>query len=124
MAQPTNTLDSYDVRGIREDLQDIIYDISPEETPFYTKSAKAKATNTLHEWQTDALRSSADNAHIEGGDTAPEARSVTTRLGNYTDRKSTRLNSSHLGISYAVFCLKKKTQYRQHQTRLDHVHKR
>src|SRR5262245_47060234 len=26
------------------------------------------------------------------------------------DRKSTRLNSSHLGISYAVFCLKKKTQ--------------
>src|ERR1035441_3951622 len=27
-----------------------------------------------------------------------------------TDRKSTRLNSSHLGISYAVFCLKKKTE--------------
>src|SRR5258705_9275127 len=26
----------------------------------------------------------------------------------FTDRKSTRLNSSHLGISYAVFCLKKK----------------
>src|SRR5437899_5356879 len=29
--------------------------------------------------------------------------------GNPADRKSTRLNSSHLGISYAVFCLKKKT---------------
>src|SRR5438045_5973453 len=28
------------------------------------------------------------------------------------DRKSTRLNSSHLGISYAVFCLKKKTRYK------------
>src|SRR5437899_3040521 len=28
--------------------------------------------------------------------------------GGLTDRKSTRLNSSHLGISYAVFCLKKK----------------
>src|SRR5256885_5585803 len=28
----------------------------------------------------------------------------------YQDRKSTRLNSSHLVISYAVFCLKKKTQ--------------
>src|SRR5437899_6556859 len=27
------------------------------------------------------------------------------------DRKSTRLNSSHLGISYAVFCLKKKTRH-------------
>src|SRR5262245_66620545 len=30
--------------------------------------------------------------------------------GGAGDRKSTRLNSSHLGISYAVFCLKKKTQ--------------
>src|SRR5262245_63075437 len=29
---------------------------------------------------------------------------------NGTDRKSTRLNSSHLGISYAVFCLKKKSK--------------
>src|SRR3712207_7825447 len=28
-----------------------------------------------------------------------------------TDRKSTRLNSSHANISYAVFCLKKKTHY-------------
>src|SRR5690625_5371267 len=28
---------------------------------------------------------------------------------NYSDRKSTRLNSSHVAISYAVFCLKKKT---------------
>src|SRR5205814_5658691 len=32
------------------------------------------------------------------------------RLARYRDRKSTRLNSSHLGISYAVFCLKKKTE--------------
>jgi len=84
MAQPTNTLDSYDVKGIREDLSDVIYNISPEETPFYTACAKAKASNTFHEWQTDALRSSADNAHIEGDDTVAESRGVTSRLGNYT----------------------------------------
>src|SRR5207253_5826338 len=36
----------------------------------------------------------------------PPARSVTVRAGG--DRKSTRLNSSHVAISYAVFCLKKK----------------
>src|SRR3712207_8390777 len=30
----------------------------------------------------------------------------------YQDRKSTRLNSSHANISYAVFCLKKKTKYK------------
>jgi len=84
MAQPTNTLDSYDVKGIREDLSDSIYDISPEETPFYSGMAKVKATNTYHEWQTDALRSSATNAHIEGDDTVAEARSATSRLGDYT----------------------------------------
>jgi len=84
MAQPTNTFDSYDAVGIREDLQDVIYDISPEETPFYSACKKVKASNTYHEWQTDALRSSAANAHIEGDDTAAEARTATTRQGNYT----------------------------------------
>lgn len=84
MAQPTNTFDSYDAVGIREDLQDVIYDVSPEETPFYSACAKAKAKNTYHEWQTDALRDSAANAHIEGDDTSAEARTATTRLGNYT----------------------------------------
>src|SRR5262245_65176554 len=33
------------------------------------------------------------------------------RISYAADRKSTRLNSSHLGISYAVFCLKKKKKY-------------
>jgi hypothetical protein len=84
MAQPANTFDSYDVKGIREDLENVIYDISPEETPFYSSLKKVKASNTYHEWQTDSLRSSAANAHIEGDDTAGEARTATTRLGNYT----------------------------------------
>lgn len=84
MAQPVNAFDSYDVRGIREDLSDIIHDVSPSETPFYSRTKKTKASNTYHEWQTDALRASADNYHIEGDDTVAEARTATTRLGNYT----------------------------------------
>src|SRR5438045_7594251 len=43
----------------------------------------------------------------------------TLATGIAADRKSTRLNSSHLGISYAVFCLKKKTSYQHnHATTL------
>src|SRR5690606_39849525 len=38
------------------------------------------------------------------------------RRFNTTDRKSTRLNSSHVKISYAVFCLKKKNKLRITQT--------
>src|SRR3712207_7483118 len=36
--------------------------------------------------------------------------------GRVQDRKSTRLNSSHANISYAVFCLKKKKKYKKKQT--------
>lgn len=84
MAQPSNTFDSYDAVGIREDLSDVIYNVTPEETPLYSKSSKTKASNTLVEWQTDSLRASAANAHIEGDATTAEARTATTRLGNYT----------------------------------------
>jgi hypothetical protein len=84
MAQPTNTFDSYDAVGIREDLSDVIYKITPDDTPFYSKCSKGKAKNTLSEWQTDTLRASGTNAHIEGDNTTAAARSPTTRLGNYT----------------------------------------
>src|SRR3712207_7404404 len=39
---------------------------------------------------------------------APEVRSEAQKVRGLADRKSTRLNSSHANISYAVFCLKKK----------------
>src|SRR5690242_20758005 len=38
------------------------------------------------------------------------------RFGHRSDRKSTRLNSSHMSISYAVFCLKKKIKHDRHVT--------
>src|SRR5436305_8151795 len=44
----------------------------------------------------------------------PAAQPRDRRQGAGTDRKSTRLNSSHVRISYAVFCLKKKKKPRQH----------
>src|SRR5438045_8517459 len=47
-------------------------------------------------------------AAIEARIVALRAAHFTHRLAPIRDRKSTRLNSSHLGISYAVFCLKKK----------------
>lgn len=62
------TYQTYQAIGNREDLVDIIYSISPTETPFMSGVAKTKATNTLHEWQTDALAPVAANAVVEGAD--------------------------------------------------------
>src|SRR6266850_4030896 len=49
----------------------------------------------------------------------PGCRAPGRRSSSWRDRKSTRLNSSHLVISYAVFCLKKKTTDRVLHTRIN-----
>lgn len=84
MAVPANTAQTYGLKGIREDLTDVIHNISPTSTPLYSKLGKGKAENTYHEWQTDALAPAADNAHIEGDDSTATAVTPTVRLGNYT----------------------------------------
>lgn len=84
MTQIAQTYDSYDIKGIKEDLSDVIYNITPDDTPFYSACKKTKAKNTLVEWQTDTLRSSADNAHVEGEETTFEAATPTARLNNRT----------------------------------------
>ena len=85
MAQQAQTFDKYDTTGNREDLSDMIFDVSPSETPILSAIKKGKASNTNHEWQTDALAASASNAHIEGDDAQDaDAISATSRLGNNT----------------------------------------
>ena len=85
MAQPTNTFDTYDSVGEREDLSDVIYSIAPTDTPFLSSAAKTKATAVLHEWQTDSLASAVtNNAVIEGDEATLDASTATTRLSNST----------------------------------------
>ena len=83
MAQPTNTFDTYDSIGEREDLSDVIYNISPTDTPFLSSAAKTKATAVLHEWQTDSLAAAVTNNQvIEGDEATLDAITATTRLSN------------------------------------------
>ncbi len=85
MAQPTNTFDTYDsVNAMREDLADVIYNISPTETPFMSNASKGSATNTLHQWNTDSLSAVAVNAKVEGDEVAGDAITDVSRLTNYT----------------------------------------
>tara|TARA_R110000822_G_scaffold259885_1_gene384930 strand:+ start:121 stop:1065 length:945 start_codon:yes stop_codon:yes gene_type:complete len=85
MAQPASTFDSYDAIGNREDLSDVIYNISPTLTPFMSGIKKTTATATNHEWQTDELSAvDGSNAVIEGDDATTTASAPTVRLGNQT----------------------------------------
>ncbi len=84
MATVSGILKDASVNGKPRDLSDIIYDISPTDTPFLTMCGKAAAKQTLHEWQTDSLATPAVNAVMEGADTTTFAESNTTELSNKT----------------------------------------
>src|SRR5699024_12005250 len=58
--------------------------------------------------RTNAVAAAVGDVVAAGGAVIATARVITVRPMLRTDRKSTRLNSSHVSISYAVFCLKKK----------------
>lgn len=79
------TFSSFEAIGQREDLADVIYDISPQDTPIMSSIGKGKATAVYHEWQTDALASAnTANAAVEGADASAATLTPTTRIGNYT----------------------------------------
>jgi len=79
------TYQTHQAVGEREDLTDVIYNISPTDTPFMSSIGKTKATGVYHEWQTDSLAAAnIDNAAVEGADASDATLSPTTRVGNYT----------------------------------------
>ena len=79
------TFQTYQSIGNREDLTDVIYNISPTDTPFMSSVGKTKATAVYHEWQTDALAAAvANNAAVEGADATSLTVTPTARVGNRT----------------------------------------
>lgn len=79
------TFTAHSAVGQREDLTDVIYDISPTETPLMNTLARGKATAVFHEWQTDSLAAAdGSNAAVEGADASSATITPTVRLGNYT----------------------------------------
>jgi hypothetical protein len=79
------TFTRFDAIGAREDLSDVIYNISPQDTPIMSSIGKTSAKAVYHEWQTDALASvNTSNALVEGADATAATLSATTRIGNYT----------------------------------------
>jgi len=85
MTAPTNLSTTLNAVGDREDLEDTIYRVAPEKTPFLSAIGKKKAQARYHEWQTENLATpNPANAALEGDDIASlDAPNNTTRVGNY-----------------------------------------
>jgi hypothetical protein len=68
MPTVSGTLKTFDQVGKREDVEDIIYDISPTMTPMLSSIGTSTASATLHQWLQDSLAPVASNAKVEGAD--------------------------------------------------------
>ncbi len=100
MAIPSNTRETYGGVQIREDLSNIIYNISPMDTPFISGAGRGSASNTLFEWQKDELAAAAANQKKEGDDPTSLAVAEPTKLQNYTQISEKAVQTS--GTAEAV----------------------
>jgi hypothetical protein len=104
MAIVTNTFTTFDAKGIREDLSNIITNISPEETPYLSNIGNESISNSLFEWQTDTLAAAAANKQLEGDDIASfDSVTATVRLQNYAQisRKTIVLSATEETVNKA-----------------------
>ena len=83
MAVPTGTFKTYEAVGNREDLANMIYDISPTETPLVSNIGRGSCSSTKTEWQTDVLETATvGNKVLEGDDATTDTAVATVRLAN------------------------------------------
>ena len=86
MANPVGTFATYQQIGVREDLTDMIYRISPTETPFLNMAARETAQATKHEWQVDRIPTAiTSNQAVEGNNPTNTTVNPTTRVFNYCE---------------------------------------
>ena len=112
MTAPAGTMQTYQQVGIREQLADMIYDISPTETPFLSNAKRGKATNRKAEWQLDALAdANGDNKTIEGDDATTDTAVATTRLNNYTQLMDKVVRTSSTADAVSTAGRKKELSY-------------
>jgi len=92
MAQISQTFETYDAVGNREELADKIYQITPEETPFVSLIGRKNVASVHPEWQTDTLNAiDLNNNQPEGNDWTYDAVAPTARVGNYTQISDKRI---------------------------------
>jgi hypothetical protein len=104
MAIVANTFTTYSAKGIREDLSNVITNISPEDVPYISNIGRENVTNSLFEYQSDVLAAAAANAQLEGDDvTSFDAVTATVRLQNYAQisRKTIILSATEEVVNKA-----------------------
>jgi len=82
MAKVTNAFDTYTATADREDLSNIIYNISPIQTPFMSSIGKKNIKNVVFDWQTESLPTPSASGQLEGFELSRSASTATSRVSN------------------------------------------
>jgi hypothetical protein len=82
MAKVTNAFDTYSATSDREQLSDVIYNISPQATPFMSAIGKNSIKNVVFDWQTETLPTASGSGQLEGFELSRAAATATTRVSN------------------------------------------
>ena len=82
MAKVTNAFDTYTATADREDLSNIIYNISPMQTPFMSSIGKRNIKNVVFDWQTEVLPTPSAAGQLEGFELSRAASTATSRVSN------------------------------------------
>ena len=82
MAKVTNAFDTYSATSDREQLSDVIYNISPQATPFMSAIGKNSIKNVVFDWQTETLPTASGAGQLEGFELSRAAATATTRVSN------------------------------------------
>lgn len=102
---------TYDQVGIKEDVSDLITDISPTDTPFVSSLKNEKVSSRTYEWQEDALDAAGTNAHAEGATAPAAAQSATTMQNNTTQILMKTVKVSGTADAVATYGRAKETAY-------------
>jgi hypothetical protein len=102
---------TYDMVGIKEDVSDIISNITPTKTPFQSMIGSEKCTQTLFQWQEDSLRDEANNAKVEGFTAVDSTRSPTTMRTNYTQIIADTIKVSNTADAVSTYGRAKESAY-------------
>lgn len=85
MAVPNENLRSFDDETVKESVVDLIFNTSPEDTPWLSVATESTAGNNIHQWQDDKYDTpSASNANLEGNEWIGTAANTPVRLDNRT----------------------------------------
>lgn len=79
----TANYDTYEALRQAEDVEDIIYNVSPIDNPVASMSRTIRATGKLHEWTEDVLQPAAANRLVEGADAGVDTSLPVTEKSNY-----------------------------------------